>query len=199
MTRPAALIEVTLEDGGTLEGGPFRGGGDRGPVRVDAREAFFRDEPRSFLFRGDVRAWQGESLVLAEWLRGDEEEHKLTAGGGVRTVIVPEPDTSEAARAESPTEVTAQEMTYLEEQGLLIYERDVVSEQDRRRLSCDRLQVTLAESGETEELVCTGDVRLVDAATGNDARADKAVYLPGERRIELTGTPIAIVARSRGE
>ena len=86
-----------------LDGTPLAGGGGaEGPVRVESEEAFWRDDPRSALFRGQVRAWRGDNLLLADVLRADQEgsDQKVTAGGGVRTVWIPAPaePAAEAAR-----------------------------------------------------------------------------------------------------
>src|SRR5262249_47120798 len=43
-----------------LAGSPL--GEGEGPVHVESAEAFWRQAPSSFLFRGDVRSWRGENL-----------------------------------------------------------------------------------------------------------------------------------------
>ena len=63
-----------------------------GPVHVESQEAFWRQQPSSFLFRGDVRAWRGENLLLAPELRGDREADQLVATGGVKTLWFPTPE-----------------------------------------------------------------------------------------------------------
>lgn len=184
-------VDTVLEESAPLEGTPL--GSGQGPIRIESRESFFRDEPRGFLFRGDVRAWQGEGLILTDWLRGDEDGRKITAGGGVRTVWStppggPEPSADPNTPRE-PFEVTSQEMTYLEPERLLIYEGQVRSEQERRSLACERLAVTLAPDGGADELVCTGDVHLVDRTSGNDVQAERVVYDPDRRYMEFFGAP----------
>lgn len=179
------------------------------PTRVESSEAFFRDRPRSTLFRGDVRAWQGESVVLAQWLRADEDEKTVTAGGGVRTVAAPSP-TPERPDPQ-PLTVTAEEMTYVdggaggseasESRAELIYERDVRVEDQGRRIACGRLEVLLGEDGEAERLVATEDVVLEDPQAGKEARARRAVWSPqrraGEGEVALFGDP-AVVTDARG-
>lgn len=180
-------VDTVLRESTPFEGTPLAGG--REPVRVESREAFFRDEPRGFLFRGDVRAWQGEGLILTDWLRGDEDGRKITAGGGVRTVWSTPPGGPQASAAREPFEVTSQEMTYLELERLLVYEGQVHSEQQSRSLDCERLAVTLAPDGGADELVCTGEVHLVDRTSGNDVQAERVVYDPQRRYMEFFGAP----------
>lgn len=180
------------------------------PAQVQSREAFFRDVPRGALFRGDVRAWQGESVVLAEWLRVDEEEHKVTAGGGVRTVAAPSP-TRERPEP-TPLTVTAEQMTYVDPgrggagdpgggAAELVYERGVRVEDQGREIACERLDVELGEDGQAQRLVATGAVVLEDSRTGKEARAERAVWRPqkgsGEGEMALFGDP-AVVTDARG-
>ena len=203
-------VSTVLREGLPMLGRPDGDGADGEPTRVQSGEAFFRDEPRGALFRGEVRAWQGESVVLAEWLRADEEEYKVTAGGGVRTVASPSP-TPEHPEP-TPLTVTAEQMTYLDgerERGgdvpagdaRLIYERDVRVEDQGREISCGRLEVLLAEDGQAQRLVATEDVVLEDAGAGKEARAQRAVWSPagatGTGEMALSGAP-AVVTDARG-
>jgi len=150
-------------------------GEGQGPVQVESQEAFWRQSPSSFLFRGDVRAWRGESLLLAPELRGDQEKEVLTATGGVKTLWKPEPaaaggpkpaarraaatgGTAGAAPAgggekkvpQSPIEVVAGEMVYQRGNGELTYTGNVRVEQEGRVLTCQRLEVELVKGGGEE-------------------------------------------------
>ena len=80
-----ALLEKVEET--ALSGTPLSEG--EGPVHVESQEAFWRQQPSSFLFRGDVRAWRGDNLLLAPELKGDKEADQLTATGGVKTLWFP--------------------------------------------------------------------------------------------------------------
>jgi LPS export ABC transporter protein LptC/lipopolysaccharide transport protein LptA len=77
-------------------------GGGEGPIRVEAKEGFWRESPRSFLFRGDVRAWRGANLLTAKFLSGEGEPQKLTASGGVKTLWIPTHDEATSAVPAAP-------------------------------------------------------------------------------------------------
>ncbi|HEX2163794.1 MAG TPA: LptA/OstA family protein, partial [Thermoanaerobaculia bacterium] len=181
-----ALIERASELG--LGGTPFAEG--EGPVRVESREGFFREEPRGVLFRGEVRAWQGQNLLLADELRAEQPGggERLTATGSVRSVWVPAARPGDDAAA-GPLEVTARTLRYLEADEELIYEGDVRAEQQQRILECRRLVVELTADGEAERLIATGEAHLDDRQTGNEARGESAVYDLAQRVITLTGDP----------
>jgi LPS export ABC transporter protein LptC/lipopolysaccharide transport protein LptA len=105
-------VKATLvETEGTPIADSLPGQGE-GPVRVDSREAFWRDQPRSFLFRGDVRAWRGESVLTARELRGDQEgsatdQGHVTATGGVKSLWIPVPAVSAGTSAGTPAKPPA--------------------------------------------------------------------------------------------
>ena len=85
-------------------------------------------------------------MLLSDWLRGEEEGGRLSAGGGVRTVLVPAEETAEPAAA-SPWTVTAESMSYLEQGGQAVYEGKVEAKQEGRR----KLEKERKESGDTTD------------------------------------------------
>ncbi|MBV8200541.1 MAG: hypothetical protein JOZ15_07945, partial [Acidobacteria bacterium] len=66
-------------------------GEGKGPVMVQSAEAFWLRPQASFIFRGDVRAWRGDNLLLAPELQGERlaQGDQLAATGGVKTVWIP--------------------------------------------------------------------------------------------------------------
>lgn len=203
-----AVLENASET--ALSGTPL-GAGD-GPVTVESQEAFWRQAPTSsFLFRGDVRAWRGKNLLLAPELRGDKDENTLTATGGVKTRWIPDSTPAaagsrQAARAQgkpgpakanqAPIEVAANEMVYKDGTGQLMYTGNVRVEQEARTLTCQRLEVELkdaqAEEREVETMVCTGDTKLNDPATGRQIEGQKTIYHVAERQMEMFGEPVVM-------
>jgi lipopolysaccharide export system protein LptA len=190
-----AVAEDASEIG--LDGTPL--GQGKGPVRVESTEALWRDEPRSALFRGDVRAWRGENLLLAQALRADETAagDRLVASGGVRSVWIPaapEPggESADGMAADGPVEVTANTLTYERLSAVLLYEGRVRAEQGERDLACRELEVVLAEGGGAERLTCTGDAVLNDRPAGTTARGEQAVYDLPSRKVTMLGDPVKL-------
>lgn len=181
------------EDGG-LWPAPGLAGGEEA-VRAEADEAFWRRAPQGVLLRGEVRLWRGENLLLAGWVRGDEEEGKLTAGDGVRTVAVPQPKPGEAPLA--PLTVAAEEMLYLEAAGEVTYQGSVRAEQEGKKLSCERMEARLGEEDRAERLTCTGAVHFEDPVAGNQVDAERAIYQADIGQAEFFGRP-AVVRDAQG-
>ncbi len=165
-------------------------GSGKGPVWVEAREAFYHSDPQSFLFRGAVRAWRGKDLLLTDELRGDKVEDRLYAKGSVKTLWFPEDDDKSTAKPQEPIEVIAPEMVYSQSGRKLSYSGGVRVIQTARTLACKDLEVDLKEDKKAEKMVCTGDARLADPQTGKTINGERAVYLVDGRQIEFSGTPV---------
>lgn len=189
------------ESASSLSTGPL--GEGEGPIFVESKEALWRREPSSFLFRGGVRAWRGDNILFAGELRGDKAENQLRGNGGVKTLLRPtqekagapsKPTTSKGtpARPQGPVEVTANDLVYLEGTRVLTYSGSVRTVQDARTLLCDKLTVELDADRRAKTMTCTGQVRLSDPQTGRNAAGDRAVYRLEERKMEMFGEPVTL-------
>jgi LPS export ABC transporter protein LptC/lipopolysaccharide transport protein LptA len=186
-------------------------GEGEGPVFVESREALWRQNPSSFLFRGDVRAWRGENLMLTTELRGEQEADRLVATGGVKTLWIPtDKQTSQAqgkkaatgaagksgtTAKRAPVEVTAQEMTYQKGAGHLNYTGAVRVVQEGKTLTCDRLDAELDKDNKAKIMNCTGNAKMNDPQAGRLITGDKAVYDLETRRMEVTGEKVTMKDR----
>lgn len=199
-----AVMEKTSDS--DLAGSPL--GQGEGPVFVESREALWRQNPSSFLFRGDVRAWRGENLMLTTELRGEQESDRLTATGGVKTIWIPTDKQASQAQGKkasntaaassgkrSPVEVVAQEMTYRKGAGHLNYTGAVRVVQEGKTLTCERLDVELGEDNKAEVMTCTGDAKMNDPKMGRLITGDKAVYDLDTKRMEVTGEKVTMKDR----
>jgi lipopolysaccharide transport protein LptA len=171
------------------------------PIRIQAREAVWSEASSTVLFRGDVRAWQGESFMLADELLGDTAASTLTATGTVRTTWHPEPDQEVSNDVEGlpsePLEVNAPKLVYNQEEGLLTYSGGVTAIQGLRVIRCNELDAAQAEGGGVGEITCRGQVLIDDKKSGNTVAGDVAVYNPKSRKVRVTGRPV-ILKDSKG-
>lgn len=199
----ALLTQVSAQE---LAGSPLAQG--EGPVNVDAREAFWRQTPSSFTFRGDVRAWRGENLMLATEMKGEPDEDRLTATGGVKTIWIPEDPKGAgsprkantaakpgAQNPRAPIEVRASELVYLEGKGVLTYTGGVRVEQQSTTLTCQRLEVTMDKENKPQLMTCTGEAKLNDPKGGRNIEGETAVYRMDQRQVEFTGDKVTMKDR----
>ncbi|HEX4962709.1 MAG TPA: LPS export ABC transporter periplasmic protein LptC [Thermoanaerobaculia bacterium] len=196
-----------------LAGTPLSQG--EGPVNVVSQEAFWKQQPSSFIFRGDVRAWRGDNVLLAPELKGDKAADQLTATGGVKTIWYPTDE--QAARAEgkpgeptpapapkpaagsntapaqrTPVQVTANEMTYAQKSGILTYTGNVRADQQGKSLSCQTMQVALDDKKRAKLMVCMGDTKIYDPQAGRTILGQRAFYHVSDRQIEVFGEPVTM-------
>jgi len=181
-----ALLQKVEET--AMAGTPLAQG--QGPVHVESQEAFWRQQPSSFIFRGDVRAWRGENLLLAPELKGDKAADQLNATGGVKTLWYP---TQEPAKAKpSPIQVAASDLQYQQTKGVLIYTGNVRVDQEGKTLSCQRMEVDLTAEHQAKTMTCTGDAKMNDPKAGRRIDGQKAVYQVSQRQVEITGEPVVM-------
>jgi LPS export ABC transporter protein LptC/lipopolysaccharide transport protein LptA len=202
-----ALLQKVEET--ALSGTPLANG--QGPVHVESAEAFWRQQPSSFIFRGDVRAWRGDNLLLAPELRGDKAANQLTATGGVKTLFYPtqeqaaktaagktETGKTAAAQKPKPIQVAASDLQYSEKgdppqkTGVLIYTGNVRVDQEGKTLTCQKLEVDLGADRQMKTMVCTGDTKLNDPKVGRKIDGQKAVYEVSRRQVDITGEPVTM-------
>lgn len=192
-------VEATLRDAAesALAGTPL--GQGQGPIRVQSKTATWTETPPAFVFDGDVRAWQGDNLVLASQLRGDQAKSEMAASGGVTTLWTPR-----GGSVKRPVEVKAGTMTYRENQGVLVYSGKVKLTSDQRKLDCDEMTVELGPGGQdAERMICDRDVVLIDPVGGKRVTGDRANFLIAADLIEVLGDEVIMEnadgSRLRGE
>lgn len=166
--------------------------GARGPVRVEAQEAILQERPRAFLFRGRVQAWQGESVLLADQLRGEEAEQRLSAAGGVKTIFR---EPAAAGGAVRQTEITAETLAYRRAESTIVYQGSVRMVQEGRTLIADELVNHLGADDRVQRVVATGALRLEDSASGRVVEAARADYDLAARTALFEGQPVVLKDR----
>lgn len=167
-------------------------GDDREPVLVTADRATWSDQPPEVAFVGEVRAWQGESFLLADRLRILENGARLVGEGAVKTVWRPSPEDEEQRQ---PLEVNAEKFVYAREQRQLNYSIEVRAHESGRTVHCDELEVLMDTDRRVESLLCEGEAEIDDPVNGRNVKGDEALYTPGDRLVLISGTPVILEQR----
>src|SRR6185503_20018465 len=174
------------------------------PVNVQAEEGFWRDSPRTFLFKGKVRAWSGDRVLRAEQLRGEGEQQTLAASGGVQTVwFMPPPkgeETSAGGAASGPRQVRvdADTLLYNDPEHRLVYDGNVRVVDAQRTMKSKTLTVELTTKGQARRMTAAGNVELEAPAEGRTITAERADYDVQERRIVFRGSPVTLKDKKGG-
>ncbi|MBZ0089547.1 MAG: hypothetical protein K8H90_04130, partial [Thermoanaerobaculia bacterium] len=167
--------------------------GAQGPVRIEAQEAIFQERPRGFVFRGKVQAWQGDSVLFADQLRGEEAEQRLSAAGGVKTIWRDVGVAGDAAP--SQTEITSETLAYRRAERTVTYAGGVRMSQGERTLAADELVASLGEDERVRTMVATGAVRLEEKGSGRTVTGNRVEYDLARRSALFEGTPVTLEDR----
>jgi lipopolysaccharide export system protein LptA len=175
----------------------------REPVRVEAKSGAFLQDPKGFVFEGQVQAVQGSSLLFADRLAGDEATGTTTATGKVRTIWIDAPAQTAARGAKRAgtapkapqTVATAESLEYKRAQGEMRYAGDVLVRQEPRELRASEVTVKLSEAKRAERMHARGAVAVVDGASGRTVSGDEADYDLAAKSALVTGEPVTIKDR----
>ena len=187
-----------LATGGVRASGLDRSGvelasaNDRAPVQVTADRASWTDEPPEVAFVGQVRAWQGDSFLLADRLRIQQGGERLIGEGTVKTVWRPRPEDAEGRQ---PIEVNAEEFRYSRRDRRLNYSESVRAHEAGRTVKCDELEILMDADRRLESLFCEGDAEVDDPVNGRTVRGSEALYTPADRLVLITGAPVVLEQR----
>jgi LPS export ABC transporter protein LptC len=190
----AGLKSVEGAFGGALGGGSEADG----MVSIEAEEATLTSAPRTFVFKGQARAWQGDNFLFADQIRGDGTKQELAAGGQVKTIWLP-PKKDETAPV--PIVVNADTLSYRRAESQLIYQGNARLDQQGRFLRCNELtlQLTKMTPTQVEKLLCKDQVVLDDTVDGQRVTGDFAVYDPISATVEITGQEVHLLDRQKNE
>lgn len=197
LIRAYEEVRAVLDEGAVTALSKTPLGQGEGPIQVESEEAYWTlaPAPPTFAFEGEVRAWRGDSLLLADQVLGDDAEQQLSANGRVRTVWVvpPSPEASEAVPPRQPIEVDSQLLTYFRDRDELVYGGGVELRQGARTIRCRELAVELVAGNQARRMICTDQVSLTDAATGRRAQGDRAVYTLASQTVEIFGDEVKLI------
>ena len=98
------------------------------------------------------------------------------------------------ALAQSPVNVTADELALEQERSMAVFTGNVVVKRDDLTLWADRVEVQYGSGGvqEIKELVATGKVRL--KTRDQDATSSRATYNPSTQILRMTGNVVVVNA-----
>jgi len=198
-------VEATLPPGkgNPMESTPLAGNDQ--PVQVQAEEAFWREQPQAFAFKGKVRAWSGDRVLRADQLRGDNDTQQLAASGSVQTLwFLPPPKVEAGAPATGAAaglrqvRVDAGTLLYSDRDHRLVYGEGVKVVDGLRTLNSKDLTVDLTVKGQARRMLATGDVKLEAPAEGRTITAQRADYDVESRRVVFRGSPVTLVDKKGG-
>ncbi|MCH9648098.1 MAG: LPS export ABC transporter periplasmic protein LptC [Deltaproteobacteria bacterium] len=180
--------------GGSVPGPLLQSGS--GPVWVESEEASWMRNLQQSVFSGQVRAWRGSDLLLADELKAFHAQDRLEAVGNVKTVWNSPADSDDSGNLVSGVlEVKAGTFSYLGNQNQLRYGDGVEVLDGPRTMTCGSTRIELDSNRKMKRLFCQAKAHVEDRSQGKSIRGQRAVYDPGMKMIEIWGNPVTLKDR----
>jgi len=162
----------------------------RQPIQIEAESGSFSESTHQFRFSGKVQAVQGESLLFADLLEGDQSAGTARASGKVRT-IWRDPGAASGG-PENLTIASADQLDYDRKAGELRYSGNVQVRQQSREIRAEATRVELDEHQQARRMFATGAIRIDDHESGRTIEGAEADYDFTTRSAIVTGEPVVI-------
>ncbi|NOR15398.1 MAG: hypothetical protein GQ544_06825 [Candidatus Aminicenantes bacterium] len=172
------------------------------PVFIDADEMRYSDEHKRFLFKGNIKVWQGKDMMETSELLLFRDSGKILCRERVRTRLTfksqqgEDADPSEEV-TEKQIDITAKSMEFDPEKRRIFYREKVVLSADDLKLEAGTLYMDMDQAaGELKTVTARENVRIERAEY--QGHGQKAVYDVGNEIIVLTGKPV-LIDKNRGK
>jgi lipopolysaccharide transport protein LptA len=194
-------VRVILKSGGeaNISVGFFA---EERPVFIDADEMRYSDDNKRFLFKGNVKVWQGKDMLETAELTLFRSSGKITCRERVRTRLTFRPESPEDAEPdeeaqEKQIDITARSMDFDPEIQRLVYRQKVTLKVEDIQLDAASLFLDTDET-ETELKTLTARENVRIERGDYQGFGQEAVYDVGQEFIVLTGKPV-LIDKNRGK
>ncbi|HEY8233339.1 MAG TPA: LptA/OstA family protein [Vicinamibacteria bacterium] len=163
------------------------------PTVIVCREFEYDPQTRSARYRENALVRSGTDEVRAPLITLDEPgpgERRMTATGGVTSVLHPRPAKT-SAKEPAPVEARSKEMRYEEAKNRVVYTGDVEIRQGDILTKSPEAVVLLAKDGETVDRMLAGEP--VEVHQGlKRANGERGTYTPATETFVLTGEKVVL-------
>lgn len=157
------------------------------PVFITAQSMRYEQKQNRLIFRGDIRMWQDEDMLLAQQMTVLKDTGEIVGEGLVRSVfsVRPKKDKDEEERVE----LGGEKMNYNPKGNLLTFESASWLKTRTASLKANSLFVSLAEkSADIQTVKAKGKVVIADKL--REGQSEEALYDLTEETMVLTGNPV---------
>jgi lipopolysaccharide export system protein LptA len=157
------------------------------PVFITAQNMRYEQHQNRLIFRGDIRMWQEEDMLLAQQMTVLKDTGEIVGEGLVRSVFSLRPKKDEDK--EERVELGGEKMTYNPKANLLIFEQTSWLKTRSASLAADSLFASLTEkSTDIQTIKARGKVVVADEL--REGQSEEALYDLAEETMVLTGNPV---------
>ena len=164
------------------------------PVFVNSDTLTTRQDTKTAVFTGNVRAWQETNTLFAQEMQVQGNGDSLTARGNVRTVLY---NTTANANATSEPRKTPllsrSDQLYGQKNTRRIdLNGNVKIDDETRHVTSDKAAFFFDDHRHVERMEAESKVVMDDAATKRKATGDKATYIVANRMVYVSGNPATV-------
>ncbi|HVR42516.1 MAG TPA: LptA/OstA family protein [Thermoanaerobaculia bacterium] len=178
---------IDRKGGSTLErSGVFPS--SRSPVYVNSDSVVLQQQAESAHFRGNVRAWQDENILLSKELKIEQGGKTLVAEGEVRAVLYNAREESSS----SPVKASAETLTARRDERTANLRGGVRIEDQGRVLTSESATFFFDAAQRLERVEAAGGVEVAERAASRSGKGERLVYHVSRRMIHLEGSPATV-------
>jgi LPS export ABC transporter protein LptC/lipopolysaccharide transport protein LptA len=168
----------------------------KAPVTIASDRAVVRHREGAARYLGNVRAWQDDDFVRAENLELDKGERVMNAWGSVQSAFYGTEREAEKGKKEvTPVFVSAEKLTYTDEQRTVHYEGTVKIRQGTDQIDAAVADAVLDQQNKLSKMTATRDVVLTQPQ--RRGTGDLLVYTAADDAAVLTGKMAQVEDRER--
>ena len=157
------------------------------PVYVNADALNMRQDTKTAVFSGNVRAWQELNTLFAGELQVQGAGQIITARAGVRTVLFNTGSGTEPRK--TPLKSQSEQLVARRNERKLDLTGNVSIEDESRTVTAAKASIFFDANRKMERIEAEENVVLVDKATSRKATGDRATYQIKQRMAYVTGSP----------
>jgi lipopolysaccharide transport protein LptA len=158
---------------------------DEQPLFITAMSMRYLDDPKRYVFSGNIRVWQEKNMIFAKELTLYEGTGEIRSAGAVRTTFPHKPKEGEK---EEKVDISAERMSYTPENHQLVYKEACTLNVKNYTMSSKTMAVSLKkEDGKMKMIDALANVVITQES--KEGRGGEAHYSPDQGMIILTGTP----------
>ncbi len=175
---------------------------EESPVFIDADDMRYTDENKRFLFKGNIKVWQGKDMLETSELLLFRDSGKILCQERVRTRLAFKPgqkedtDPSEEV-TEKQIDITAKSMEFDPETRRIFYREKVILSAEGLKLEAGTLFMDLDQAaGVLKTVTARENVRIEREEI--QGQCQQAVYDVGKEIMVMTGKPV-LIDKNRGK
>jgi lipopolysaccharide export system protein LptA len=156
------------------------------PVFVNSDTVTLRQESKTAIFSGHVRAWQDLNTMFADEMQVEGKGDGITARGNVRTFLY---NTSASDTRKTPVLSHSDHLVARKADRRVDLAGNVKIDDDQRHLTSEKATFFFDANRKIERIEAENKVVLVEVPTSRKGTGDKATYLVSRRMIYMNGSP----------